>query len=76
MRDTTSEDGGVGALLTEHQLLELQLLARGYTPGQIAALAGVAVPDVLTTLDAAYAALGVRDWREAVAAARRRGLVT
>ncbi len=66
---------GAAALLSGRQLLVLQLLARGYTPGQIAALAGLAVPDVLAALEATYAALGAHDWCGAVAEERRRALI-
>jgi DNA-binding NarL/FixJ family response regulator len=63
--------------LTPQELLVLQLLARGYTPGEIAVLVEAPVPDVLAALEASYAALGVSagDWRAAVDRARRRGLI-
>ena len=68
-------DGLVTRGLTGRELLVLQLQARGYTPGQIAVLTEATVPDVLAALEAASAALGVRDWRAAVGEARRRGLI-
>jgi hypothetical protein len=61
--------------LTGRQLLALQLLSRGYTPGEIASFTATTVSGVLLALDEAGASLGVTDWRAAVSVARARGLV-
>ena len=61
--------------LTSAELLALQLLARGYAPAQIAALRGAALVDVLWDLQRVLTALRAPTVREAVAEARRRGLI-
>jgi DNA-binding NarL/FixJ family response regulator len=77
---TGPDDAATGATAAEpplsgRQLLVLQLLSRGYTPGQIASLAELALDDVLVALTEACTRLGVTDWRAAVAAARARDLL-
>jgi hypothetical protein len=55
--------------------MALQLRACGYSIAQTAMLLEQPHDAVLATLSTAVNALGVRDEREAVAAARRRGLI-
>ena len=57
------------------ELLSLQLLARGYSVDQVAELRRAAVVDVLWDLQGALSALGVPTLREALAAAKERGLL-
>ena len=72
------EDGNraVRAPLTGPALLAVQLLALGYSPEEIASVRQVAPEDVLGDLRAALAALGATTQRDAIAAARRRNLIT
>jgi DNA-binding NarL/FixJ family response regulator len=62
-------------LLTGRELLVLQLLARGYSRQQFAAVAGVPVAAVAEAERSACAALGVATVEEAVERARRRRLI-
>jgi DNA-binding NarL/FixJ family response regulator len=66
-------------LLTGRELLVLQLLARGYSREQVAALTGVpvavAVAAVAEAERSACAALGAATVEEAVERARRRRLI-
>ena len=57
------------------ELVLLQLLARGYAPHQVAALRGEDEAAILADLRRALAALAAATVREALAAARRRGLL-
>ena len=57
------------------ELLALQLHARGYTPAQIAALRTAAVADVVRDLRRVVWALGVGTLGDAIAEAKRRGLI-
>ena len=61
--------------LDGRELLALQLLARGYSVDQVAALRRAAVVDVLWDLQRALTVLGVPTVREAVASAKERGLL-
>lgn len=63
------------ALLSQGATLALQLTARGYAPEQIATLRKVDLVDVLWDLQAALTVLGAPTVRQAVAAARERGLL-
>ena len=65
-----------GARLTGPQLLALQLVARGCSPDQIAAMRRGEVVEVLWDLQAALGALGAVTVREAVERATRLGLIT
>ena len=56
-------------------LVALQLLARGYSVDQVAALRGSAVVDVLWELQRALTVLQTPTVREAVAEATERGLI-
>jgi DNA-binding NarL/FixJ family response regulator len=56
-------------------LLILQLLARGYSRAQIAALIGVTEETVSAALASALWALGAATVAEAIVTARRRGLI-
>ncbi len=61
--------------LTGPELLALQLLARGYSPRQIALLTGTDGPAVWDALAGAAGALAAPSAPEAVAVARRYGLI-
>jgi DNA-binding NarL/FixJ family response regulator len=61
--------------LTGRELLVLQLLARGYTRDQIAALLAVPSGEVERSGLAAHHAFGVASAAETVLAALRRGLI-
>ena len=61
--------------LDEAALVSLQLLARGYTPAQIAAARETSASDVLQDLARAFRHFGGATAREAVSEARRRGLI-
>ena len=68
-------DGAREGLVPDRALVALQLCARGYTYGQIAALCGAAPEALAWDLQAALAVLGAPTVRAAVAEARRRGLL-
>jgi hypothetical protein len=57
------------------ELLTLQLAAQGYSFAQIARLRRVLAVDVADTLRGACLALGVTTLTDAIAEARRRGLI-
>jgi DNA-binding NarL/FixJ family response regulator len=61
--------------LAARELLTLQLLARGYSLAQIAALLGDTEKNVSATLASALRALGAATVTEAIATARRRDLI-
>ena len=61
--------------LTGRELLALQLLARGYAVRQVAALRGQPETDVFVALRSASASLGAATVPEAIAEAKRRGLI-
>ena len=61
--------------LADRALLALQLLARGYSVDQVAELRRAPAVDVLWDLQGALTALGVPTVREALAAAKQRGLL-
>lgn len=61
--------------LTPRQLEILRLLADGTRPGEAAALLGIAVSTVYNHLRAAYLELGAHSQLEAVARARRAGVL-
>jgi DNA-binding CsgD family transcriptional regulator len=65
----------VAESLDERALVALQLLARGYTPAQIAGLREVSRLDVLRDLARAFRHLDAATAHEAIKAARRRGLI-
>ena len=76
MRDLSrSTHPHVSEPLEGRALLALQLLARGYTPAQIAGLREVSVSDVLRDLAHAFQHFDAGTAREAIDAARRRGLI-
>ena len=64
-----------GERLTPKELRMLQLLARGYSADQLAALHGGAPLDVLWDLQRVLVVLGAPTVRGAVAEAKRRGLL-
>ena len=68
--------GSTAALLTGRELLVLQLLARGYSPRQVALLTSTDARAVSDALAGAVRALRASDVAEAVAVARERGLIT
>ena len=78
-----TEQGGVGdsdsaeahVRLGARELVLLQLLARGYTPHQIAALRGEEETSVLGDLHRALARLQVATVKDAITIARTRGLI-
>ena len=63
------------AVLTGRELLSLQLLARGYTPGQVALLTGTDDRAVSDALAGAVSALNANDVTHAVAIARHQKLI-
>ena len=65
----------VVVMLTGRELLVLQLLARGYTPGQIALFTGSDDRAVSDALAGAVWALDAADAIQAVVVARSRGLI-
>ena len=69
-------DAAAHARLSADELLSLQLLARGYSPDQIAALRGVHPVHILNELGRAVAALRATNVHTAAVAARERGLIT
>ena len=68
-------DAPHSAPLSGAELLVLRLLARGYSPDQIAPFLGADVGAVRDAERRACAALGVHSADEAVAATRQRGLI-
>ena len=64
-----------GERLTGRELRLLQLLARGYSPDQLAALHGGAPLETLWDLQRVLTILGAPTVRDAVAEVRRRGLL-
>jgi DNA-binding CsgD family transcriptional regulator len=61
--------------LSGRELVVLQLLSRGYTTDQVAALRDEDAGDALTDLHGALVSLGVATVTEAIAHARARGLI-
>ena len=61
--------------LDDFEALVLQLVARGYSLRQIAALADADAAEVLRTLRRAAETLGATSVHEAIDEARRRGLI-
>ena len=62
--------------LTARELAALQLLAHGYSVGQVAALRGESTAGVFADLHRVADALGVDTLAAAIAAGRRRGLIS
>jgi DNA-binding NarL/FixJ family response regulator len=73
--DDEADSPPAPAALRPRDLLVLLLSDRGYSTQQIAALTCSTVAEIEAVRDRSGALLGARDWRQAVLAARRRGLL-
>jgi DNA-binding CsgD family transcriptional regulator len=61
--------------ITPSERQALQLLANGYTPGDVAASLGIGAFEIGPLLTRLFAAMGAATRAEAIAAAHRRGLL-
>ena len=73
--DHPGEAAAPAASLAPHHRLTLALVARGYSPSEIAGVRRVAVVDVLIDLRRAVDLLNAATVRDAVAAASHHGLL-
>lgn len=62
--------------ITPRERAALQLLANGDTPSDVAAGLGISTPEGEVLLKRLFAAMGATTQADAVASARRRGLLT
>ena len=71
----TQHPSGGALRITPREREALQLLARGHTTAGVAAGLGLGAQDIERLLDQLFAAMGAASRAEAIAAAKRRGLL-